>query len=84
MFAKLLYKNEKFDEALKILNEFQLVGKKRDFQIKGIAQKDKLQQSNANFDDLFHALRFLIAIQQDRSEDALKEAKTLLQEDKLI
>ena len=47
-------------------------------------KKDKLQQTNEGFDELFHALLFLIAIRQDRLEDALKEAKPLLREDKFI
>ena len=84
LFAKLLYKEDKLDEALKVLNEFKLRGKKRNFQIKEMVKKDKLQESNEGFDDLFHALRFLIAIRQDRSEDALDEAKPLLREEKFL
>ena len=34
--------------------------------------------------DLYHGLRFLIAVGQNRSEDALQEAKPLLREAKLI
>jgi len=84
LYAKLLYKEDKLDEALRVLNEFQSRVKTRNFQIKGIVQKDKLQQTNEGFDELFHALLFLIAIRQDRLEDALKEAKPLLREDKFI
>ena len=31
-----------------------------------------------------HAIRFLIAIRQERSEDALNEAKTLLREEEIL
>ena len=34
--------------------------------------------------DLYHGLRFLIAVRQNRSEDALQEAKPLLREAKLL
>ena len=34
--------------------------------------------------DLYHALRYLIAVRQNRSVDALQEAKPLLREAKII
>ena len=39
---------------------------------------------NEKWSELNHAIRFLIAIRQERSEDALNEAKTLLQEEKIL
>ena len=34
--------------------------------------------------ELNHTIRFLIAIRQERSEDALNEAKTLLREEEIL
>jgi hypothetical protein len=45
---------------------------------------EKSQQMTEEWSDLYHALRFLIAVRQNRSEDALQEAKPLLREAKLM
>ena len=84
MFAKLLYKNDKFDEAKKILSEFQSNGNTLNYKNKSIKEKDLVIMKNERWTNLFHALRFFIAIRQDRFEDALVDAKPLLREDKLI
>jgi hypothetical protein len=39
---------------------------------------------NEKWRELNHAIRFLIAIRQERSEDALKEAKMLLLEENIL
>ena len=46
--------------------------------------KENSPQLNEKWGELNHTIRFLIAIRQERSEDALNEAKTLLREDKIL
>jgi hypothetical protein len=84
LFAKLLYQIERIDDASKVLSEIKLPLSTTKFQLTKLGAKDKGQQMTEKWSDLYHALRFLIAVRQDRSEDALREAKPLLREAKLI
>ena len=84
LFAKLLYLNERIDEASKVLSEVNLPISTTKFQLTKLGVKEKGQQMTEEWGDLYHALRFLIAVRQDRSEDALQEAKPLLREAKLM
>lgn len=84
LFAKLLYLNERIDEASKVLSEVNLPISTTKFQLTKLGAKEKGQQMTEEWGDLYHALRFLIAVRQDRSEDALQEAKPLIREAKLM
>ena len=84
LLAKLLYKNNKLDEASKVLNEIQSNVSASSFKNENTEQKIEDQERNEQWVNLFHALRFFIAIHEDRSEIALKEAKVLLREDRIF
>ena len=84
LFAKLLYLNERIDEASKVLSEVNLPISTTKFQLTKLGVKEKGQQMTEEWGDLYHAIRFLIAVRQDRSEDALQEAKPLIREAKLM
>ena len=84
LYAKLLYQGNQLEEASKILGQVN---------IPSIINKDKKTYAgtkeegthlNENWRELNHAIRFLIAIRQERSEDALNEAKTLLPEEEIL
>ena len=84
LYAKLLYQGNQLEEASKILGQVN---------IPSITNKDKKTFSgtkenspylNDKWRELNHAIRFLIAIRQERSEDALNEAKTLLREEDIL
>jgi len=84
LFAKLLYQNERIDEASKVLSEVNLPETTTKFQLTNLGTKEKGEQMTEEWSDLYHGLRFLIAVAQNRSEDALQEAKPLVREAKLI
>ena len=84
LFAKLLYKNERIDEASKVLSEVNMPETTTKFQLTKLGTKENGLQMTEEWSDLYHALRFLIAVRQNRSEDALEEAKPLLSEAKLM
>lgn len=83
LYAKLLYQGNQLEEASKILGQVN---------IPSITNKDKKTYSGTkeNSPHLnekwreYHAIRFLIAIRQERSEDALNEAKMLLREEEIL
>ena len=84
LYAKLLYQGNQLEEASKVLGQVN---------IPSITNKDKKTYSgtkengphlNEKWRELNHAIRFLIAIRQERSEDALNEAKTLLREEEIL
>ncbi len=84
LYAKLLYQGNQLEEASKILGQVN---------IPSITNKDKKTYSgtkengphlNEKWRELNHAIRFLIAIRQERSEDALNEARELLLEEELL
>ena len=84
LFAKLLYQNERIDEASKVLSEVNMPETTTKFQLTKLGTKEKGEQMTEEWSDLYHGLRFLIAVGQNRSEDALQEAKPLLREAKLL
>jgi len=84
LFAKLLYQCDRLDEVSKVLDKVQVPSGSTKLPMKILGSENKEQQKNETWNDLYHALRYLIAIRQDRSEDALKEAKPLLRESKIL
>ena len=84
LFAKLLYLNERIDEASKVLSEVNLPISTTKFELTKLRLKEKRQEVTEEWNDLYHMIRFLIAVRQDRPEDALHEAKPLLREAKLM
>ena len=84
LFAKLLYKNDKLDQAKKILNEIKLEKIMLNYENKNIGEKFEDKEINEKWQNLFHALLFFIAIRQDSLEVAIKEAKLLLREAKFF
>ena len=83
LYAKLLYQNNQLEEASKVLGQVNISATTMD-QKAYSAAKNKGTQLNEKWSELNHAIRFLIAIRQDRSADALTEAKPLLREDKIL
>ena len=84
LYAKLLYQNNKLEEASKVLGQVN---------ISSITSKDNKTyfenkvtggQLNEKWRKLNHSIRFLIAIRQERSEDALNEARELLLEEDIL
>ena len=84
LFAKLLYQNSQINEASEVLNEVNLNEIKTKFPLTKIVKEEKNDQINQEWIDLYYALRFFVAISQNRWEDALEEAKPLLNEAKLL
>ncbi|MBC8259562.1 MAG: hypothetical protein H8E38_11130 [SAR324 cluster bacterium] len=84
LYAKLLYQNERHDEAAKILAEVKLPTAALKFQIVTLGAKGAVPQMSGEWNDLYHALRYLIAVRQDHTEEALQAAKSLLREAKLL
>ena len=84
LFAKLLYQNDRLEDAAKVLSEVKLPVSTTKFQITKLGTKEKGMQMTEEWSDLYHALRYLIAVRQNRSVDALQEAKPLLREAKII
>ena len=84
LFAKLLYLNERIDEASEVLNEVNFPISTTKLQLSKFGVKEKVHEMREEWGDLYHSLRFLIDVRQDRSEDALQEAKILIREVKLL
>lgn len=84
LYAKLLYQNNQLDEASKVLGQVNMPATTKKNQKTYFEAKENGQQLNERWSELNHAIRFLIAIRQERSEDALTEAKPLLREDKIL
>ena len=84
LYAKLLYQRNQLEEASKILGQVKIpsITNKDEKTYSGI--KEKGPHLNEKWRELNHTIRFLIAIRQERSEDALNEAKTLLREDEIL
>ena len=81
LYAKLLYLNNQLDEASKVLGQVNIPSSTNKDQKTFFGTKENSPQLNEKWRSLNHAIRFLIAIRQERSEDALNEAKPLLQEE---
>ena len=84
LYAKLLYQGSRLEEASKILGQVNIPSSTNKDQKTFFGTKEIGQQLNEKWSKLNHAIRFLIAIRQERSEDALNEAKPLLQEEKIL
>ena len=84
LFSKLLYQNDRLEDAAKVLSEVKLPVSTTKFQITKLGTKEKGMQMTEEWSDLYHSLRYLIAVRQNRSVDALQEAKPLLREAKII
>jgi hypothetical protein len=84
LFAKLLYQCDRLDEVSKVLDKVKLPAGSTKFPMAILGSEDKGQQMTEVWSDLYHALRYLIAVRQERSEDALQEAKPLLREAKIL
>ena len=84
LYAKLLYQNDRLDDSAKVLSEVKLPVTANKFEIAKLGAKEKGLQMKEEWNDLYHALRFLIAVRQQRPDDALQEAKPLLTEAKLM
>ena len=84
LFAKLLYQCDRLDEVSKVLDKVKLPASSTNFPMAILGSEDKGQQMTEVWSDLYHALRYLIAVRQERSEEALQEAKPLLREAKIL
>ena len=84
LYAKLLYLNNQIEEASKVLGQVNIPSSTNKDQKTFFGTKENSPQLNKRWSELNHAIRFLIAIRQERSEDALNEAKPLLQEEKIL
>ena len=84
LYAKLLYQGNQLEEASKILGQVKIPSITNKDKKTFSGTKENSQHSNDKWRELNHAIRFLIAIRQERSEDALNEAKILLPEEELL
>ena len=84
LYAKLLYQGNQLEEASKILGQVNIPSITNKDKKTYSVTKDNGQHLNENWRELNHAIRFLIAMRQERSEDALNEAKTLLREEEIL
>ena len=84
LYAKLLYQGNQLEEASKILGQVNIPSITNKDEKTYSATKEKGPHLNEKWRELNHAIRFLIAIRQERSEDALNEAKTLLREEEIL
>jgi len=84
LYAKLLYQNNQLEEASKVLGQVNIPSSTNKDQKTYFGTKVNGPQLNEKWSELNHAIRFLIAIHQERSEDALNEAKPLLREEKIL
>ena len=84
LYAKLLYQNNLLEEASKVLGQINIPSINNNGKKTYFGTKENRSQLNEKWSDLNHAIRFLIAIRQERSEDALNEARTLLREEEIL
>ena len=84
LYAKLLYQGNQLEEASKVLGQVNIPSITNKDKKTYFGTKENGPHLNEKWSELNHAIRFLIAIRQERSEDALNEAKTLLQEEKIL
>ena len=84
LYAKLLYQVNQLEEASKVLGQVNIPSITNKDKNTYLETKDNGPHLNKKWSELNHAIRFLIAIRQERSEDALNEAKTLLQEEEIL
>ena len=84
LYAKLLYQGNQLEEASKVLGQVNIPSITNKDKKTYFGTKENGPHLNEKWSELNHAIRFLIAIRQERSEDALNEAKTLLQEEEIL
>ena len=84
LYAKLLYQGNQLEEAFKVLGQVNIPSITNKDQKTFFGTKENGPQFNEKWSKLNHAIRFLIAIRQERSEDALNEARELLLEEELL
>ena len=84
LYAKLLLQNNKFEEASKVLGQINIPSIRYKEKKLYFETKENGDSLNEKWRELNHAIRFLIAIRQERSEDALNEARTLLREEDIL
>ncbi len=84
LYAKLLYQGNQLEEASKILGQVNIPSITNKDKKTYFGTKENGPHLNEKWRELNHAIRFLIAIRQERSEDALNEAKTLLREEEIL
>ena len=84
LYAKLLYQGNQLEEASKVLGQVNIPSITNKDKKTYFGTKENGPHLNEKWSELNHAIRFLIAIRQERSEDALNEAKTLLREEEIL
>ncbi len=84
LYAKLLYQNNQLEKASKVLDQINIPTKTNNVKKTYFGTKENYAHLNEKWSELNHAIRFLIAIRQERSEDALNEAKKLLREEEIL
>ena len=84
LYAKLLYQGNQLEEASKVLGQVNIPSITNKDKKTYFGTKENGPHLNEKWRELNHAIRFLIAIRQERSEDALNEAKTLLREEEIL
>jgi len=84
LYAKLLYQGNQLEEASKVLGQVNIPSITNKGGKTYSDTKENGPHLNEKWRELNHAIRFLIAIRQERSEDALNEAKTLLREEEIL
>ena len=84
LYAKLLLQNNKFEEASKVLGQINIPSIRYKEKKLYFETKENGDSLNEKWRELNHAIRFLIAIRQERSEDALNEARMLLREEEIL
>ena len=84
LYAKLLYQKNQLEQASKILGQVNIPPISKKGQKTFFGNNENGPQLNEKWIELNHTIRFLIAIRQERSEDALNEAKNLLREEEIL
>ena len=84
LYAKLLYQGNQLEEASKVLGQVNIPSSTNKDKKTYFGTKENGPHLNEKWSELNHTIRFLIAIRQERSEDALNEAKILLREEEIL
>ena len=84
LYAKLLYQENQLEEASKVLGLININASSNKDKKTYFGSKENGPHLNEKWNELNHIIRFLIAIRQERSEDALNEAKQLLPEEEIL
>ena len=84
LYAKLLFQNNQLEEASKVLGQVNIPSITSKDHESYSGTKEKIAELNEKWRNLNHSIRFLIAIRQERSEEALNEARTLLREEEIL